>query len=307
MSVNLTTTLGSIELPTPIIAASGSYGHSDELFDVVDTNAIGAITTKSLAPFESPGNISPRLSPVPTGMMNSVGLPGPEITKWASSEIPKIRKQPGRFIAAIWGHTAEHYVEAAKAVLENADAFVALEINIACPNTDRSGQLFAQNPNDTKEIVSLVKKEAENKLPITTKLTPAVTSIIDIAEAAIDGGSDMLTLFNTFLGLSIDPYTRKPTLGKGGGGYSGPGVFPLVQRGIHDVHKAFPEIPIIGTGGVSSGSDAATLMMCGASAVGVATAVFADPNAPIRIAEELNEFCEEIGVKNVTELIGVVE
>lgn len=304
--VDLSTKIGKIELPNPVVAASGSYGHSDELFDVVDINEIGAITLKSLAPFESLGNEAPRVAPLPTGMMNSVGLPGPPIADWAKTEIDKLQKSDARFIGAFWGHSIEHYVEAAKVLAEHSDAFIAIEANLSCPNTDKGGELFAQNPDDVYEIVSKIREAIGEEIFLTTKLTSAVTKIVPIAEKAIEAGTDALTLFNTSLGLNIDPYTRKATLGKGGGGYSGAGVFPIVQRGVFEVHKAFPETPIVGVGGVMNGENAASLMMCGASAVGVATAVFADPNAPIRIAKELEDFCEKTGVKSVSELIGAV-
>jgi dihydroorotate dehydrogenase (NAD+) catalytic subunit len=134
-----------------------------------------------------------------------------------------------------------------------------------------------------------------------------VTSAIEIAAGAIEGGADMVTLFNTALGLSIDPYTRQPNLGKGPGGYSGSGISPIVQKGIFDVHKAFPDTPIIGTGGVSTGEDAAAMMMCGASAVGVAAATFADPRATIRIAKELEQFCFDTGIADVKELVGAAQ
>ncbi len=309
--VDLTTTLAAgdtqVVLPNPIIAASGSFGHSNELFDVVNPQDVGAITIKSLAPFVSSGNSSPRVAAVPTGMMNSVGLPGPHIGEWVDSDLEKIRNAGGRFIMALWGRTIEEYEQAAAILAPVVDAFIAIEINLSCPNTESGNRLFAQSADDTRAITERVKRELGDSVPVSVKLTSGVTLITEIAEAAIEGGADMLTLFNTVMGLALDPYTRVPLLGKGAGGYSGAGVLPIVQKGVYEVHQAFPDTPIIGTGGVMTGADAASMMMCGASAVGVATATFADPGATIRIAQELKEFCFTTGVAKVTDLIGAVE
>lgn len=311
LHVDLTTTLVAgvtqVVLPNPIIAASGSFGHSNELFDVVNPQDVGAITIKSLAPFISPGNSAPRVAAVPTGMMNSVGLPGPHIGEWVDSDLEKIRNTGGRFIMALWGRTIEEYEQAATILAPVADAFIAIEVNLSCPNTESGNRLFAQNADDTRAITQRVKKELGESIPISIKLTSGVTRITDIAQAAIEGGADMLTLFNTALGLAIDPYTRVPLLGKGAGGYSGAGVLPIAQKGVYEVHQAFPDTPIIGTGGVMTGVDAASMMMCGASAVGVATAVFADPRATMRIAQELKDFCVSTGVDNVSDLVGAIE
>lgn len=310
MSIDLSTTLSTanakITLPNPIVGASGSFGHSDELFDIVDPEKVGAITIKSLAPFISQGNVSPRVAATSDGMMNSVGLPGPHIQEWVDTDLKKLRDTSGRFIMAIWGLNPEDYTTAAAILAAHVGDFVAIEINLSCPNV-HSGHLFAQNTKDTTDVVSRVKKELGDSIPISTKLSPNVTSVPEIAQAAIDAGSDMLTLFNTVMGLKVNPYTRSPILGKGMGGYSGSGINPIVQRGVYETHTAFPDVPIIGTGGVMTGQDAAAMMMCGASAVGVATATFADPRATIRITKELEEFCFETGVANVVDLIGAIE
>ncbi|MFN8015172.1 MAG: dihydroorotate dehydrogenase [Acidimicrobiia bacterium] len=310
MSINLSTTLstsrGEITLPNPIVAASGSFGHSDELLDVVDYSKIGAITIKSLAPFESPGNVAPRVAGVPTGMMNSVGLPGPHIQNWIDEDFHKLKDIPGRFIMSFWGLSYEDYSKAASMLAPIANDFVALEVNLSCPNVE-SGKLFGQDANDSREILKLVRAELDENIIVSAKLSPMVTSAVEIAEGAIEGGADLLTLFNTALGLNIDPYTRKPNLGKGPGGYSGSGISPIVQKGVFDVHNKFPDTPIIGTGGVSTGHDAAAMMMCGASAVGVAAATFADPHATVRIANELQDFCFETGVADIKDLIGAAE
>jgi dihydroorotate dehydrogenase (NAD+) catalytic subunit len=302
----LTTRSSTISLPNPLIGASGSFGHSNELFDVIDPGIVGAITIKSLAPFTSPGNVSPRVAAVEHGMMNSVGLPGPHIAEWVKDSLPILEKSNGRFIMALWGRSLDEYSQAAEILAPHIDMFEAIEVNLSCPNTESGDRLYAQSADDTREIMQRVRKEVGDDISLSAKLTANVTRVTDIAQGAVDGGADMFTLFNTVMGLSVDPETRTPILGKGAGGYSGEGIFPIVQRGVFDVHSAFPDIPIIGTGGVSTGRDAASLMMCGASAVGVATATFADPRALIRIIAELDEFCEEQGIDNVADIVGTV-
>ena len=307
LSTRIETRSGVLDLVSPMVAASGSFGHCDELFQVVNPAEIGAITIKSLAAFESLGNSAPRLGPTSHGMMNSVGLPGPHVSEWVKDSLPRLRKTSARVIMAIWGRTPDEYTQAASIIAPCTDDFVALEINLSCPNTESGNRLFAQNAQDTKNIVQRVRAEVGGKVILSTKLSANVTNVTEIADAAISGGTDMLTLFNTVMGLSVDPDTRKPILGKGAGGYSGPGIFPIVQRGVHEIHCAFPDTPIIGTGGVSSGRDAVTMMMCGASAVGVATATFADPRALVRITHELQEFCDTHSFGSVSDLVGTVE
>lgn len=307
MNTSLKFSKSEIILDNPLIAASGSMGHSNELFDVIDPREFGAITIKSLAPFFSPGNPSPRVAATETGMMNSVGLPGPHIQDWVNDELPKIKNSGAKVIMAIWGTKFEHYSEAAKIVADNYENFIAIEVNVSCPNTEAGSRLFAFDSDSVKKIAELVKKEIGDKLPIFIKLSSSVTSVVEIAKGAIDGGADGLTLFNTALGLVIDPYTRKPILGKGAGGYSGAGVFPIACRGVYEIRKAYPDIPIIGIGGVSNGKDAAAMMMCGANAVGFATATFANPRAVISIAGELADFCFETGVGKVSDLTNSIE
>lgn len=304
---NQSISLGKAELPNPIVAASGSFGFGPELADVVDFEKIGAITIKSLAPFVSPGNPAPRVAPTEKGMMNSIGQPGPDIRDWVKEDFPKLKDLPGRFIMSYWGKTVEDYRIAAAALAPIQDFFVAIEINLSCPNVHGDGIFFAQVPDQTNELVTIAREELGEECFILSKLSAAVRSVAEIAKAAIDAGTNGFTLFNTLLGIDVDPYTRKPSLGQGGGGYSGPGIFPIVQRGVFEMHKAYPDVPIIGTGGVSTGLDAAKLMMCGATAIGVAAATFANSNATVKIAKELEEFCNETGVENVTELIGAIE
>lgn len=307
MSTTLKFTNSEIKFDNPLIAASGSIGHSNEIFKVIDPREFGAITIKSLAPFVSPGNSSPRVGACETGMMNSVGLPGPHVQDWVEKELPKIAKSGAKIIMAIWGTTFDHYSQAAKIIAEHSEHFIALEVNVSCPNTEAGSRLFAFDVDSVKKITELVKEQIGDKLPVFIKLSSGVTSPVEIAGGAIDGGADGLTLFNTSLGLVVDPYTRKPNLGNGAGGYSGKGIFPIVCRAIQNIRSAYPDIPIIGTGGVNSGEDAAVMMMCGANLVGFATATFANPRAVISIAQELADFCFDTGVGRVSDLVNSLE
>ncbi len=307
LSTQLITKNKTIELPNPLIGASGSFGHSDELFDVIDPAEVGAITIKSLAAFESPGNASPRLAPSEGAMLNSVGLPGPHIEDWIKSDLSKLDLSNGRFIMAIWGRSVDEYQKAAALISGHLEKFIALEVNLSCPNTELGSKLFAQDPDQTAKVITAVRNEINADVAVTAKLSANVTSIVDIAQAAIEAGSDILTLFNTLMGLKLDPYTRKPVLGKGAGGYSGNAIMPIVQKGIYDVHTKFPDTPIIGTGGVTTGTDVASMMMCGASAVGIATATFADPRAIIKIKKELHDFCFDTAVSDVSDIIGEIQ
>ena len=208
LTAHIPTNTGMLTLPNPVIGASGSFGHSNELFEVVDPNEVGAITIKSLAQFVSLGNAAPRVAAVSTGMMNSVGLPGPDIASWIEDGYLKIKESDGRFIMAIWGKTFDDYSKAASLLAPIIGSFIALEINLSCPNTESGNNLFAQSASDTKEITSRVRKEIGIDIPISVKLSSGVTSITDIAGAAIDGGADILTLFNTSLGLALDPFCQ---------------------------------------------------------------------------------------------------
>ena len=274
MEIDLSTELKAkdrvVELPNPIIGASGSFGFGPELSDVVDYEKIGAITLKSLAPFVSPGNPAPRVAATKGGMMNSVGQPGPDIREWIKEGFKDLENLKGRFIMSFWGKTVEDYKIAAGALAPIKEHFLGIEINLSCPNVHGDGLFFAQVPEQTSEIIQVARQELGDDCFISAKLTAAVRSVTEVGQAAVEAGTDAFTLFNTLLGLQIDPYTRRPILGQGGGGYSGSAILPIVLRGVYEMHKKFPEVPIIGTGGVTSGKDAASMLMCGASAVGVA-------------------------------------
>jgi dihydroorotate dehydrogenase (NAD+) catalytic subunit len=298
--------LGALELPTPIVAASGTFGHADELARHCDPSRLGAVTAKSLAPYDWPGNPPPRLHMTPAGMLNAVGLQGPGVEHWVEHDLPKLRALGARVIASVWGRTTEEFGRAAKLLTPARDELVAVEVNVSCPNLEDRSNMFAHSPDATAAATAAVV-DADLALPVFVKLSPNVTDVRDIAGAALGAGAGGLTLVNTGLGLVLDTERRRPVLGAGGGGLSGPAIKPIAVRAVYEVARAYPGVPIIGTGGVTTGADAVEMLLAGATAVGVGTATFHDPRAPLRVLDELLEWCAAHGVRTVTELTGALE
>ena len=298
--------LGALELPNPIVTASGTYGHGDEVAQHGDPSRLGAITAKSLCADPWPGNPAPRLHLAAAGMLNAVGLQGPGVSAWVATDLPRLRAAGARVIASVWGRSVEEFAHAATLLLPARDDLVAVEVNVSCPNLHRQSEMFAHDPESTAAAVTAVV-EAGLSLPVFAKLSPNVTDVVVIARAAVDAGADGLTLVNTVMGIAIDAETRRPVLGNGGGGLSGPAIKPVALRAVHEVTRALPHVPVIGTGGVQSGTDAVEMLLAGASAVGVGTANFLDPRAPHRILHELRAWCASHGVTRITDLIGTLQ
>jgi dihydroorotate dehydrogenase (NAD+) catalytic subunit len=303
--VDLEVTLGSQRLPNPIIAASGTFGHGAELARLCDPSELGAVTAKSVAIFASEGNPALRVTEMPGGgMLNSVGLPGPGIEAWIERDLPALEASGARVIASIWGRSIDDYERAARPLKDVADRLVAIEINLSCPNVEARNDVFAHSADTTRATTRAVVESIGGATQVFAKLSPNVTDIIAIASAAIEGGATGLTLINTVMGLAIDASTRTTKLGAGGGGLSGAPIKPIALRAVADVARAHPTVPIIGTGGVSTGEDAVEMMLAGAHVVGVGTATFLDPRATIRIAHELAQWCAKHRVANVRDLTG---
>jgi dihydroorotate dehydrogenase (NAD+) catalytic subunit len=303
-AVDMTVAVGPVALPNPVVTASGTFGHGAEVARLGDPGAIGAVTAKSLSAEPWAGKPAPRLHTSAAGMMNAVGLQGPGVEAWLRDDLPALHAVGARVIVSIWGQTVDDYARAA-AMLAGTQV-LALEVNVSCPNLHRRSEMFAHDPAATREVLTAVRAACPG-LPMLAKLSPNVTDITEIAGAALDAGADGLTLVNTVMGLLVDAETRRPALGGGGGGLSGPAIKPVALRAVHDVARAFPGTPIIGTGGVASGVDAVEMMLAGASAVGVGTASFVDPRAPQRIARELQEWCAKHRVARVRDLTGALE
>lgn len=307
-NVDLSVDLGAFTLPNPIVAASGTFGHGDELANLCDPSLLGAVTSKSVAPYPWEGNPALRVTETPgRGMLNSVGLPGPGIDAWIERDLPALEARGARAIASIWGRSIDDYASAAKSLRDAASRVVALEVNLSCPNIEERAHVFAHSPASTAAAVSAVCDALGGMCAVFAKLSPNVTDIVEIAGAALDAGANGLTLVNTVMGVVIDAETRRPVLGAGGGGLSGPPIKPIALRAVWEVARAFPATPIIGTGGVASGEDAVEMLLAGATAVGVGTATFAEPRAMLRIIDELSRWCAKHGVARARDLIAALE
>ena len=303
--VELGVQLGPVTLPNPIVAASGTFGHGAEVAALCDPREIGAVTVKSVAAFPWSGNPPLRVTEAPGGgMLNSVGLPGPGVDAWIECDLPALEARGARVIASIWGRSADEYAAAARPLKAVAHRLVAIEVNLSCPNVEARGDVFAHSVDATRAAMRAVVESVGDTVPTFAKLSPNVTDIVEIARAALDSGATGLTLVNSVMGLLIDAGARRPRLGAGGGGLTGAPIKPIALRAVWDVAREFPNVPIIGTGGVSSGVDAIEMMLAGASAVGVGTATFADPRATLRIVREMQQWCERNRVHRVRDLIG---
>jgi len=298
--------LGPLVLPNPIVAASGTFGHGDEVARHCDPSRLGAVTTKSLAPYEWPGNAPPRLHTTTAGMLNAVGLQGPGVEHWVTHDLPALRALGARVIASVWGRTTDEFGRAAKLLAPARDELVAVEVNVSCPNLEDRSTMFAHSAAATAAATSAVM-DADLDMPVLVKLSPNVTDLRELAGAAVEAGATGLTLVNTLLGLVVDAEERRPALGAGGGGLSGPAIKPVALRAVHDVALAYPDVPIVGTGGVTTGVDAVEMLLAGASAVGVGTATFHDPCATLRVLDELLGWCTTHGVTRVADLTGALE
>ncbi len=307
VDVDLTVRVGDVVLPNPVVAASGTFGYGGEVARLCPPDRLGAVTVKSLAAFDWPGNPAPRLAPgAGGGMLNSVGLQGPGIERWIERGLPELRALGARVFVSIWGRTVDDFAVAAKMLEPAVTDLVGVEVNVSCPNVEDSARMFAHSPASTNAVMRAVA-DAQLGLPVLAKLSPNTYELVDVAAAAIDGGAHGLTLVNTLIGFGIDATHRRARLGAGNGGLSGPPLKPVALRAVHDVARAFPGTPIIGTGGVERGEDVVEMMLAGASAVGVGTVTFREPRAMLRILDEIEAWCREHGVIRVADLTAALE
>lgn len=295
-TAGLATRLGGLDLPNPVLTASGTSGHGTELSDYGDLSALGAVVVKSLSAEPWPGNPAPRVHEVGAGMLNSVGLQGPGLAAWAVHDLPDLAAAGARVVVSIWGRTVAEYARAAELVVAAANTgpgrcIAALEVNVSCPNVEDRSRMFAHSADATARVMAATKCG----LPRWAKLSPNVPDVVEIARGALEGGADGLTLVNTLLGMALDTETGRPVLGAGGGGLSGAPVHPVAVRAVWECRAAFPETVIVGVGGVQSGRDAVELLQAGADAVQVGTATFRDPRAPWHVLRQLTRWCRDHG------------
>ena len=298
--VDLSTTIGQIVLPNPVMTASGTAGHGAELSAYVDLGGLGAMVVKSLSPFPWEGNPAPRVRGAVGGMINSVGLQNPGVEAWCRDELPELRDNGARVVASIWGRTVADYRAAADA-LRGVEGIIAVEINVSCPNLEDRKRMFS---HDADAAAAVVEAVAVCELPRWVKLSPNVTDIVAIAEAVSRAGADAVTLTNTVMGLVIDIESRLPVLGAGVGALSGPPIRPVALRAVYEVHAALPDLPIIGVGGIATSDDAVQFLMAGARAIQVGTATFADPRASTLVLRGLTKWCGHNLISSIEDIIG---
>ena len=297
--------LGHIVLQNPVIPASGTCGFGQEMSEWFDLNILGAIATKGTTREPRYGNALPRIAECGSaGMLNAVGLQNPGVDEVIRHEMPALRAiYAGPIIANISGFSIDEYAYVCERIDKETDAAI-LEVNISCPNVHNGGMAFGTNPEAAAAVTRAVK--AVTTKPVFMKLSPNVTDITAIARACVEAGADGLCLINTVLGMRIDIKQRKPILANTYGGYSGPGVFPIALRMVHQVHKVCPEIPIIGCGGVSRAEDVIEMMMAGASAVEIGAASLQNPTACREIIENLPKVMRELKIDHLRDIIGSV-
>lgn len=293
--------VGSVTLAHPIVLASGTAGYGDELARYMRLDALGAVVTKSLAAFEWAGNPAPRLSPAGVGMLNAVGLQGPGVEHWLLHELPALADTGASVVASIWGRSLDDYRTAADMLAGAPECVVAVEVNLSCPNLEGRTGIFAHDADLSAAVVAATSACGR---PRWAKLSPNTDRVVDVAGAVAAAGAEAVALVNTLLGMVIDPHTLRPAVAAGGGGLSGAGIHPVAVRVVHDVHAAHPELPIVGVGGVSTGWDAAELMLVGANAVAVGTATFADPRAAARIGDELVAWASAQQIDRLSDITG---
>jgi dihydroorotate dehydrogenase (NAD+) catalytic subunit len=299
----LAVSLCGITLRNPVLAASGTFGYGVEFERLVDLNAMGGLVVKGLSREPMEGNPPPRIWEAQAGMLNSIGLQNIGVRAFVRDKLPQLARLRTAVFANVFGYCVEDYVEVVR-VLESAEGLAGYELNVSCPNTSHGGIYFSNDPALLAEVVGAVKRVARR--PLVVKLSPNVAAIEPVARAAEESGADAISLVNTFVALAVDARTRRPRLGAGFGGLSGPAIKPIALRLVYQAAQAV-KIPVIGLGGIATGEDAAEFLVAGASAVEVGTATFWDPRSPVRVARELGRFLRKQRVGSVREIVGTLE
>ncbi|MDL2258769.1 dihydroorotate dehydrogenase [Eubacteriales bacterium OttesenSCG-928-K08] len=301
MSEKLLTTILGVELKNPVIAASGTFGFGREYSELIDVSRLGGISSKGLTLKGSLGNSGRRLLETPAGMLNSIGLENPGVDTFVRDEAPYMRELGPVVIANLGGHSEQDYVEGAK-MLNHADIDI-LELNISCPNVKEGGMAFGLIPESAAKITKLVKENSRH--PLLVKLSPNVTSIVEVALACEEAGANGISLVNTFLGMAIDVEKKEAVFENVYAGLSGPAIRPIALRMVHEVKKHV-KIDVVGMGGIMNTIDALAFLMAGASAVQVGSATFANPETMLKIIDGLEEYCQLHNLNNISEICGII-
>ena len=299
---DLTVNIAGVEFKNPVITASGTFGFGREYSEFYPLREIGGLSCKGITLKPRMGNPPPRIAETPSGILNAVGLQNPGVDHFIEQDLPWLKEQETVVIANIAGNTPEEYAQMAEKLSESSVDMI--EMNISCPNVKHGGVQFGTSCQSVGAITREVR--AHCKKPLMVKLSPNVSDIAEIARAAESEGADALSLINTLTGMRIDINTRRPIIRNNTGGLSGPAVFPVAVRMVWQTAGAV-KIPVVGMGGISTWRDAVEMMMAGASAIQVGTALFSDPYAPLKIKEGLNRYLDDQGIASVAELAGMVK
>ncbi|HAA89254.1 MAG: Dihydroorotate dehydrogenase [Thermoanaerobacterales bacterium 50_218] len=297
--VDLSVEIAGIRMKNPVMVASGTFGFGLEYAQLFDLSRLGAIVTKALTVEPWPGNPPPRIWETPAGLLNAIGLQNPGVEVFADEILPELKKFDIPVIANIAGFTKEEFAELASRL--TGTGVSGLEVNISCPNVKAGGMVFGTVPELAAEVVEAVV--SSTSLPVIVKLTPNVTDIVAVAKAVVEAGAHALSLINTLLGMAIDIHRKKPVLANVTGGLSGPAIRPVAVRAVWQVSQAV-DVPVVGMGGICTGSDALEFILAGATAVAVGSANFYDPLSSVKVVEEIENYCIEHGVESLHELVG---
>ena len=300
--MNMNVNIAGVEWKNPVTVASGTFGSGEEFSEFVDLSKLGAVTTKGVANVPWPGNSVPRVAEVYGGMLNAIGLQNPGIDVFVERDIPYLKKAGATIIVNVCGKSEKDYLEVVERLADQPVDL--LEINVSCPNVKEGGIAFGQDPKALYDITKAVKAKA--KQPIIMKLSPNVTDITEMAKAAVDAGSDALSLINTLTGMKIDIERRDFVLANKTGGMSGPAIKPVAVRMVYQVANAV-DVPIIGMGGISTAEDALEFIMAGATAVSVGTANFINPATTLEVVDGIKTYMERHQINDINELIGCVK
>ena len=301
--MNTEVNLCGIKMKNPVTVASGTFGYGREYGEYIDLNRLGGIITKGTSLKLRPGNKPPRVTEVPGGMLNAIGLQNPGVEYFAQNDLPWLRQFDTKIIVNACGSTVEEYVELAR-ILNDLD-IDGVELNLSCPNVKAGCLAFGTSYEGVKEVTSQVRKVLDRK-PLIVKLTPNVTDITQPAKGAEDAGADGVSAINTLLGMKIDIDKRRPVLANNTGGFSGPAVKPVAVRCVHQIANVV-NIPVLGLGGIMSGDDAIEFMLAGATAVSIGTGNFADPEISIKTIEGIERYMKKHNIDDINSIIGTVQ
>jgi dihydroorotate dehydrogenase (NAD+) catalytic subunit len=299
---DLSVELGPLRLDNPVLTASGTFGYGLEFKPFLDLGRLGGLVTKGLSPKPRQGNPPPRIVETPAGMLNSIGLQNVGVDAFIADKLPELRQHRLAVVANVFGETEAEYVEVCSK-LDQADGVTAIELNVSCPNVEKGGMIFGNDPAALSRVTRACRNATS--LPLIVKLSPNVTDIRDTARGAADGGADILSLINTFVGMAVDVERRRPVLARGSGGLSGPAIRPLAVWLTWQVHQAV-DLPLIGMGGIVTARDALEFILAGASAIQVGTANFIHPDAATRVLDGLEDYLVRHEIASIRELVGTL-